>query len=219
MSEMTDSFCKQKRDWSAWHEQYEDKASSLRHRLSVVQREIRRVLPRQLDRSFSIISICAGEGKDVIPVLQEYAHVQRVRARLVEIDPNIIGKLRKNIHAAGLDHFEVMQADAAYTGVYRGMVPADLVLLCGVFGNISDADIRNTIGTLPQLCRIGSTVIWTRTRRSPDITPAIRGWFRENDFEEITFYAPDGELFTVGAHVFGGQTIPLQTVRLFTFLV
>lgn len=218
-SEMSDSFCREKRDWSAWHEQYEDKASSLRHRLSIVQREIRRVLPKQLDRSFSIISICAGQGKDVIPVLGEYAHVQRVRARFVEIDPNSIGKLRNNIHAAGLNHLEVVQADAAYTDVYRGMLPADLVLLCGVFGNISDPDIRNTIGALPQLCRIGSTVIWTRTRRTPDLTPAIRRWFRENDFEEITFYAPDGELFTVGAHVFGGQPIPLRSERLFTFLV
>ena len=216
---MTDSFCIKKRDWSAWHEQYEDESSSLRHRLSIVQQEIRRALPRQLERSFSIISLCAGHGKDVIPVLEEYAHVQRVRARLVEIDPNGICKLRNNIQAAGLNHLEVMQADAACTDVYRGMVPADLVLLCGIFGNISDADIRNTIGTLSQLCRVGSTVIWTRTRRAPDITPTIRQWFRESDFEEITFYAPDGELFTVGAHVFGGQPIPLQSVRLFTFLV
>jgi hypothetical protein len=99
------------------------------------------------------------------------------------------------------------------------MVPADLVLLCGVFGNISDADIHNTIGSLPQLCRIGSTAIWTRSRRAPDITPTIRQWFRESDFEEITFYAPDGELFTVGTQVFRGQPLPLQSGRLFTFLV
>ena len=216
---MTDAFCKEKRDWSVWHEQYEDESSSLRHRLSIVQREIRRALPRQLDRSFSIISLCAGQGKDVVPVLEKYEHVQWVRARLVEIDPTSIGKLRHNVAAAGLNHLEIMQADAACTDAYRGIVPADLVLLCGVFGNISDADVRNTIGTLSQLCRNGSTVIWTRSRRTPDLTPAIRRWFRESDFEEITFYAPDGELFTVGAHVFGGQPIPLQNVRLFTFLV
>ena len=216
---MTDFFCIKKRDWSAWHEQYEDGSSSLKHRLSIVQREIRRALPGQLDRSFSIISLCAGQGNDLIPVLEDYEHVKRVHARLVEIDPASIGKLRHNIAAAGLNHLEIMQADAACTDVYRGMVPADLVLLCGVFGNISDADVRNTIGTLSQLCRIGSTVIWTRSRRTPDLTPAIRRWFRENDFEEITFYAPDGELFTVGAHVFGGQPTPLQSVRLFTFLV
>jgi|KBSMisStaDraftv2_1062788.scaffolds.fasta_scaffold00452_8 hypothetical protein len=216
---MTDTGCKEKRNWSAWHDQYEDKSSPLIHRLSVVQREIRRALPRQLNRSFSIISICAGQGNDVIPVLGEYGHVQRVRARLVEVDPSSIGKLRDKINAAGLNHLEVMQADAADTDVYRGMVPADLVLLCGVFGNISDADIHNTIGSLPQLCRIGSTAIWTRSRRAPDITPTIRQWFRESDFEEITFYAPDGELFTVGTQVFRGQPLPLQSGRLFTFLV
>lgn len=216
---MTDTCCKKKRDWSAWHEQYEDKSSPLRHRLSVVQREIRRVLPKQLDRPFSIISLCAGHGNDVIPVLEDYAQVQQVRARLVEVDPSSVAKLRNKIRAAGLNHLEVIQADAANTDVYRGMVPADLVLLCGVFGNISDIDIHNTIGSLPQLCRPGSTVIWTRSRRVPDITPAIRQWFRESDFEETTFYAPDGELFTVGAQVFEGEAIPLQSVKLFTFIV
>lgn len=215
---MSDICCKEKRDWSAWHEQYEDKSSPLRHRLSVVQREIRRVLPRQLDRSLSIISLCAGQGSDVIPVLKEYAHVHRVRARLVEADPSIVSKLRNKIHAAGLNHLEVMQADAACTDLYRGIVPADLVLLCGIFGNISDSDIYNTIRGLPQLCRTGSTVIWTRSRRAPDITPAIRQWFHETAFDETTFYGPDGELFSVGAQVFGGQPIPLQNVRLFTFL-
>jgi hypothetical protein len=110
---MTDTGCKEKRNWSAWHDQYEDKSSPLIHRLSVVQREIRRALPRQLNRSFSIISICAGQGNDVIPVLGEYGHVQLVRARLVEVDPSSIGKLRDKINAAGLNHLEVMQADAA----------------------------------------------------------------------------------------------------------
>ena len=214
---MTDN-C-EKRDWSAWHEQYEDQFSPLSQRLSVVQREIQRALPRQLDRSFSIISLCAGQGNDIIPVLQKYAYIQWVRARLVESDPNSVCKLRNKIHSAGLTRLEVMQADAAYTDTYRGIAPADLVLICGVFGNISDADIQYTIASLPQLCRTGSTVIWTRSRRAPDITPAIRQWFRESNFEEITFYAPDGVLFAVGAHAFRGQPVPLQRVKLFTFIV
>ena len=214
---MTDTW--KKRDWSAWHEQYEDLSSPLSRRLFFVQREIDRALPRPLDRLFSIVSLCAGQGNDLIPVLQKYVYIQWVRARLVESDPNSVGKLRNTIHSAGLNHLEVMQADAAFTDVYRGMVPVDLVLLCGVFGNISDADIQYTIASLPQLCRTGSTVIWTRSRRAPDITSAIRQWFRESDFEEITFCSPDGVLFTVGAHAFRGQPIPLQSSKLFTFIV
>jgi hypothetical protein len=35
-----------------------------------------------------------------------------------------------------------------------------LVLVCGVFGNISAKDIEGTIARLPQLCADGATVIW-----------------------------------------------------------
>ena len=35
-----------------------------------------------------------------------------------------------------------MCGDASTTSAYRGAVPADLVLACGIFGNVSDEDIQ-----------------------------------------------------------------------------
>jgi hypothetical protein len=62
---------------------------------------------------------------------------------------------------------EVVTADASLTDHYRGMAPADLVLVCGVFGNITDEDIERTIDSCPQLCQTSGTVIWTRHRAIP----------------------------------------------------
>jgi hypothetical protein len=70
-----------------------------------------------------------------------------------------------------------------------GAVPADLVLVCGVFGNISDDDVKTTVLALPTLCAHGGTVIWTRHRREPDLTGAIRTWFKEAGFVERAFVA------------------------------
>jgi hypothetical protein len=39
---------------------------------------------------------------------------------------------------------------------------------------VSDGDIRRCVGLLPMLCAEGATVVWTRHRRSPDLTPQIR---------------------------------------------
>ncbi len=97
-----------------------------------------------------------------------------------------------------------MHTDAGDPAAYVKAVPADLVLMAGVFGNISDADVRRTIGALPQLCAAGATVIWTRTRRAPDLTPTVRRWLRAAGFIEETFHAPDGVLFYVGVHRFTG---------------
>ena len=117
--------------------------------------------------------------------------------------------------AAGLDDVEVVEADAGTTDAYAGAVPADLVLLCGIFGNVSDADIEATVWAAPSLCADRATVIWTRHRRPPDLTPTIRRWFVEAGFEDLGF---DGESFGVGAARLTRPPDPFEPGRrLFTF--
>jgi hypothetical protein len=88
-------------------------------------------------------------------------------------------------------------------------VPADLVLACGVLGNISDRDARSTIDALPMLCASAATVIWTRHRRPPDLTPRIRSWLAEAGFDEVAFTPIAGGVASVGVHRFVGQTASL----------
>lgn len=102
---------------------------------------------------------------------------------------------------------------------YAGAVPAAIVLACGIFGNITEQDIRRTVSALPMLCARDATVIWTRHRRPPDLTPTIREWFRETGFSEEAFEAPDGTFFGVGAERFIGSPRPLVPgQRMFTFV-
>lgn len=101
------------------------------------------------------------------------------------------------------------RADAGDRASYVGAVPADLVLPVRLFGNIGDADVRSTVEALPELCGPGATVIWTRGRRAPDLTPAIRRWLTDTGFVERAFHAPDDALFSVGVHRFTGRSRPL----------
>jgi hypothetical protein len=98
------------------------------------------------------------------------------------------------------------------------MVPADVVLICGVFGNIRDADVRATIGYAGQLCARGGTVVWTRHRRPPDLVPRICHWFAEQGFEQWWLSEP-GEGFGLGVHRFTGRPRPLRRgARMFAFV-
>jgi hypothetical protein len=204
-------------DWVAWHSDYENPASALSRRLRVVQEQIRRALPPDPCGPVRVLSLCAGRGADLIEVLSAYPGAGQVRARLVELNPQNVAAISAATRAGGLD-LEIVQGDAAEPSLYQGAVPADLVLLCGVLGNISDGDVRFTIASLPQLCRTGGTVIWTRSRRPPDLTPHVRRWFAESGFAETAFVAPAGELFSVGACRFLGPSRPLGSSRLFTFV-
>lgn len=203
-------------DWVAWHSDYIDPASALSRRLRVVQAQLRRALPARPREPVKVVSLCAGRGADLIEVLSEYAYADLVRARLVEFDPRNVAAMSESAAAAGL-RLDIVLGDAAEPSVYAGVVPADVVLLCGVLGNISDHDVRFTIGSLPQLCRTGGTVIWTRSRRPPDLTPQIRSWFAESAFSEVAFVAPDDAVFSVGAVRFDGRPQPLGSRRFFTF--
>ena len=207
-------------DWLQWHAPYHDPNSPLSRRLAIVQAQLRRLLPAVLNAPLQIASICAGQGNDLLGVLADYPHADQVRARLVELDESNVQAAQQRVRELRLSNVEVRLSDAALLRAYDGAVPADIVLACGVFGNISDADVFQTINLLPQLCRYGATVIWTRSRRAPDLTPAIRQYFAAHGFVETDFVAPDDVLFTVGVHQFMGEPEPLQPEqRMFTFVV
>lgn len=208
-----------KRDWAAWHREYDEPDSRLSRRLAVVQEQLRRALDGH-PGPVRIVSMCAGEGRDVIGVLCGHPRRGDVTARLVELDERSAAAARAAARAAGLDAVEVVQGDAALTDSYAGAVPAEIVLACGVFGNITRDDIVRTIERLPMLCVPRATVIWTRgARPERDVAQEIRRWFDERGFEEMAFVAPPGETFRVGVHRLVAQPLAFERgVRLFTFV-
>ncbi len=156
------------------------------------------------------MSVCAGDGRDVLVVLAERPDADTVQAVLVERDPALAEAARQYAADAGLVNVEVRIADAGRAASYRDAVPADLVLLCGVFGNVTDDDVRRTVSAVPQLAAPGATVIWTRSRRAPDLTPQIRAWFADVGCDEVAWNAPADELFSVGVHRCAGATTLLE---------
>ncbi len=208
-----------RQDWSEWHRSYDDPTSRLAGRLRVVQKHLRQAID---DRRgpIRIIAMCAGEGRDVIGVLDHHPRRAEVAARLVELNPRNADAARSAAAAAGLDRVEVICADAAVTDTYDGAVPADIVLACGIFGNISEGDIVRTIEYMPHLCAPNATVIWTRGYRPErDVASEIRRWFDDRGFEEVAFEAPADATFRVGVHRLTAEPRNLQRgVRLFSFL-
>ncbi len=205
--------------WASWHEPYDDPDSPLSARLEVVKAHLRGALGRGAPGPIRIVSLCAGQGRDVIDVLAAPPPRPEVTARLVEADEANAAFARRAARTAGLTGIEVVTGDASTAAAYEGAVPAHVVMVCGVFGNISDTDIRSTVGHLHELCAPGATVIWTRHRRAPDRTPAIRRWFADAGFGEVRFDAPDGYVFAVGSQRLDVDPAPLDPdVKLFDFV-
>jgi SAM-dependent methyltransferase len=205
-------------DWKRWHEQYDQSDSPLARRLRNVQGRIRDALDQCPPGPLTVISLCAGQGRDLLGALHDHPRRDDVRARLVELDPELAAAARQTARAAGLDQVDVVTGDATLTDHYLDLAPAHLVLMCGVFGNLTDDDIERAIGRCPQLCRPGGRVIWTRHRKAPDRIPVIGEWFAKQGFTLQWLTDPD-IMQAVGVHRFEGPAQPLEPgASMFTFV-
>lgn len=203
-------------DWKAWHDGYEDPRSWLPRRLAVVQDQIRRALDRAPFGPIRLVSMCAGQARDLHGALFDHPRAPDVNALLVELDPAIAAVAAASF--ADRPGIQVRVGDAAGTDQYLDRVPADVVLACGVFGNITNADIERTVAYLPAFCAPGASVIWTRHRGEPDAVPAICEWFAERGFV-LEWLSEKDAGFGVGAHRYAGPHVTLPPgERLFTFV-
>jgi hypothetical protein len=204
------------RDYLSWHDQYDDPASPLSWRLDVV----RRLIGTHLDSHpgpQQVLSLCAGDGRDVIGVLRSRADSDRVSATLVEVLPDLVSRATES--AAGLT-VQVVAGDAGEIATFADVLPVDLLLLVGIFGNIAPADIEHTVRSAAALCRPGSTVLWSRSRQRGDLNDAIRGWFAESGFTELGYEEyPDELRPSVGAQRYDGEAMDVPVHgHLFTFI-
>ena len=205
-------------DWLEWHLRYDDPASSLSARLAVVRRRIGQALDDLGPRCRQVVSLCAGDGRDLLPALAvRPALVPDVL--LVELDPSLTRDAAENAAGLGLAGVLVAEADAGDTAVVADALPADLLLLCGIFGNVVDADIRATLAATPGMVAPGGYVVWTRGWfEHPDLRPQVRRWSLEAGLEEVAY---DGEPARYGVGLYrrpaDSAPTPLPD-RLFTFV-
>lgn len=208
------------RDWHAWHAHYDDPASSLSRRLETVRASLRTLL-LTAPGPVRLVSLCAGDGRDTLPVLASTG--ADVAGVLVEIDPELAARAR----AAAPPGIEVRTADAGTTASYADACPADVFLACGVLGNVTDADIARTVAALPSLLSSGGHVVWTRgsvvpqdpTTYAGDPADLVRSLFADAGFEEVSFVRPDDASYRVGVHRWPGPDgVPAPDQRLFDFV-
>jgi hypothetical protein len=200
--------------WVRWHTAYEDPSSNLSLRLRAVQSMVGAALdeiPADHPAPVRMVSLCAGQGRDVIDVVATHPRGASVSALLVELDSALVAFARARAAELGVaDRVRVVEGDASQASLYADAVPADVVLLCGIFGNINAADITRTIRAMPGFCAAGGHVVWTRHRRAPDRTVSIRADFAAAGFTELAFEAPDGAILGVGHHRLDGATAPFD---------
>ena len=95
---------------------------------------------------FGCSSVCAGDGRDVLGALALRPDVADADVTMLEIDPVLAARAWQqaaDLHPAPGSTCGWRTPEIPLPTL--GAVPADIVLLVGIFGNISDADLARTI--------------------------------------------------------------------------
>jgi hypothetical protein len=187
------------KDWLTWHEAYDDPSRSLARRLEVVRRRLGAVLDAAAGERRQVLSLCAGDGRDVIPVLAAREAPWSIPALLIERNQALACRATEAGVSSGLGAVEVRCADAGDPDSFADVLPVDVLLLCGIFGNIEHERVKDVIDIVPHLLAKNGFVIWTRGGSEPDRRPEIRSWFRTAGLDEVSFDAAP-EMFGVGVN-------------------
>jgi hypothetical protein len=208
-------------EWVKWHENY--KASpSLKARLLIVREHLSRCFDSQPPGVIQVLSICAGDARDLIGLLATHPRKMDIKAYLIEDNAELVENGRKVIVEAGFEEqLQFVVADATISSTYLGLAPVDIVLMAGVFGNLRSEEVARLIGSLGLLCKGGGYVIWTRHRRlhnGLNQIALIRRLFSESDFEEVLIEDTSDDGFTIGSHRYKGAGQVLRGgIKLFKF--
>jgi len=148
-------------EWSDFSRVYDDSESEFGKRLALTQDVLRSVLDATPSGATTLLDLCAGAGRVVLPVLATHARGPDVHAWLVDSDPLACEDARETVDELHLSGVEVVTADAGRAATYAGFPRADIVVLSGVLHHLWRRDARRTVAGLRQVCAADATLIWT----------------------------------------------------------
>ncbi len=208
------------KDWLEWHDLYNTEAK-LQQRLEIVREYISYSLDASPLGIIRVVSVCAGDGRDLLGTLENHPRAKDVHARLVELNPQLVERGRATIESLGLaKQIEFINGDATNSANYAGAVPADIVIVCGVFGNLADeAELNRLLRNLSFLSKQGAFVLWTRGHSNGiPYSETVRKFLRAAGFEEVNFKLTATGNMGVGIHRYIGENIAApKEQQLFAF--
>jgi hypothetical protein len=216
-------------DWHQWHSAY-DKNPAFKKRLVLVRKHLSNCLDRSAPGEVRIISVCAGDGRDILGTLADHRRLAEARVRLVELDRKLVADGKNASETLGLSgHVEFVNGDATDPSCYRAVAPASIVVICGMLGLVDPSELANVVRAMQALCAHKGHVVWTRRldwRNGVQQTKILgnlmaEAGFRQTKLNMTSFRAllskTPGPSFAVGTHRYDGEPVALpESGRLFT---
>jgi len=175
-------------------------------RLSVVQAHLTECLEVAPAGPLRIVSVCAGDGRDVIGVLRSHPRRTEVTAWLVELDRVSVTAGIQLTTSEGLGKsVNFLHKDATAFETYLQIAPSDILLVCGVWGHVPVDERSQLVYALSCFCRPGGTVIWTcGAKKGGNRVQAIQSLFTGSSWECVRLSSTPDQRWAVATHRYCG---------------
>ena len=205
--------------WSGWPEKAYQR-ERYQQRLLVVQEQLAECLNIALCSPGHILSICAGDGRDVIGVLRSHPRRRDVAAWLVELDrQSVAGGVRRATEAGLANTVTFLNDDATDYATYKNIPPSDIVLVCGVWGHVPVVERAGLVRAITAFCTPRGTVIWTRgVSKGLAQLHEIQSHFIGPSWEEVRLHLTPDNRWGVATHRYYGPPVERpESGRIFNF--
>ena len=191
--------------WSDWPERAYGR-QRYQQRLETVQKHLAECLDIAPPGPLRIVSICAGDGRDVIGVLRSHARREDVTAWLVELSPESVAHGICQATSAGLEsRVTFLNEDATIYETYKNIAPADIVLACGVWGHVPPEGRMPFVRALASFCKPGGCMLWSRgVAKGMQHLRVVESLFSSPPWEKVALsFTPDNK-WAVAIHRYCG---------------
>ncbi len=206
-------------NWDRWPDRAYQ-LTSYQDRLRLVQQHLAEAIQSAPPGPIRILSICAGDGRDLIEVLSEHERRADVSAVLIELSPKSVARGIQSAIEAGIENAVAFRnTDATRWSAYRGLIPADIVILCGVWGHVPVRQRARLTSALASICAVGGCVIWSRgVSRGMERLPQIQTHFNARSWKVAELRFTPASDWAVATYRFLGAAQPVpDNEQIFNF--
>lgn len=192
-------------------------------RLRLVQAQLRSAIGACEPGPVRILSLCAGDGRDILGACEGHPRCRDVHAVLIDTDAVALQRAETWAAEAGMEgRMQTLCADATLAASYRGLPHADIVLVSGVLAHVSRASVPGFIRSLPMLVKTGGRLIWNRhlvLNHGSEHVSLLRELLHSTGFTEEVYELTSERGFAVSTARYHGDVLPLDEKRvLFEFV-
>jgi hypothetical protein len=207
------------RVWSDWPQAAYQRQSYLQ-RLVEVQEHFAECLDNAPRGPLRVLSMCAGDGRDVTGVLSSHPRRTDVTAWLVDSDRQSVVIGTRQAASVGLAKtVSFVSGDATLYETYKDIPPADIVLVCGVWGHVAPDQRALLVAGIASLCKSDGVVIWTRGL-GPNMSrlQEIQSHFAGADWDKVRVSNTPDQKWAVATYRYSGSLPrPSKCERIFRF--